>query len=134
MKTKHGYILLAVLSLILILFVLNWIRINTDNFGYFQSFSVTINNQSDYDIVSVETGIVAGTSKHIYDKQIKAGDSARIKPKLSLVGEGAVYLKYTDSRGDVTETSACGYTESLSGRIKLTITNDGVIENEQKCL
>jgi hypothetical protein len=134
MKTKHGYILLAVLSVILILFALNWIRINSDNFGYFQSFSVTINNQSDYDIVSVETGIVAGSSTHIYDKQIKAGDSVRIKPKLSLVGEGAVYLKYTDSIGDIKETIACGYTESLSGRTELTITNNGIIENEQKCL
>lgn len=134
MSKKMGYMLLGVFSLLLVIFLFNWLRTNTDNFGMLQSFSVTINNQSDYDIVSVETGIISSLEKHSYAKVIKAGDTVRIKPQLKLTGEGAVYLKYTDDRGMTKETVACGYTESLSGSTKLTVDNNGVTENEQKCM
>ncbi|MDQ8735253.1 hypothetical protein [Paenibacillus sp. LHD-38] len=134
MNKKMGCILIGVLSLVLVVFVFDFVRKNTDNFGYFQRFSVTINNESDYDIVSVEMGIVSGTEKDYFSGKIKSGESLRIKPELSLAGEGAVYLKYTDGRGVIEETIACGYTESLSGKTRITIDNDGVTENEQKCL
>jgi len=134
LSKNKGYILLGVFALLLVIFLFNWLRTNTDNFGMLQSFSVTIHNQSDYDIVSVGTGIISSQEVHSYAKEIKAGDTARIKPQLTLAGEGAVYLKYTDSRGITKETVACGYTESLSGSSRLTIDNDGVAENEQKCM
>jgi hypothetical protein len=134
MKLKYGYMLLGAMSLMLLLFVMNWVRMNTDNFNYFQSFSVTLINQSDYDIVSVELGLVGSSSTYLYTKLLKAGDKSKIKPQLSLVGEGSVYLKYTDTRGITKETTACGYTESLSGRSTITIGNDRIVENIQKCL
>ncbi|WP_169082969.1 hypothetical protein [Paenibacillus sp. PL91] len=133
MKTRNGYILLAAMALLLIIFVFNWLRTNTDHFNMFMPFAVTLNNDSDYDIVSVKMGIVSSTSAHTYTKPIKAGDSVRIKPQLQLTGEGAVYLEYTDARGVTRENIACGYTESLTGRAELTIDNDRFVLNEQDC-
>lgn len=75
MSKKMGYMLLSVFSLLLVIFLFNWLRTNTDDFGMLQSFSVTINNQSDYDIVSVETGMISSLEKHSYAKIIKAGDT-----------------------------------------------------------
>ncbi|MDG0792207.1 hypothetical protein OMP38_16040 [Cohnella ginsengisoli] len=71
----------AVAVLLMSLFVL-W-RTNDELFQRFRSFSVTVVNQSDYDLVSVETGILGGggsgqavksNAKHTFAKTIKAGD------------------------------------------------------------
>jgi len=108
----------------------------------FQSFSLTINNQSDYDIVSVEAGTlktapsgkgtVEGDSKDSRSKVIKSGEVVKFKPRLSLTGEGGIYFQYTDSRGQTVKKGVCGYTESLSGYSNVTIKNDQVVV-EGKC-
>ncbi|WP_138751492.1 hypothetical protein [Paenibacillus sinopodophylli] len=133
MTRKSGFIIMAVLALMTIGLALDAVRVNTDNFGYFLPLKVTLHNESDFDVVSIETGIQSGSEKQVITKTVKPGAKAIIKPNFHVKGEGAVYLKYTDSRGNITETSACGYTESMSGRTSITIDNDGVLENEQKC-
>ena len=130
MRINLRYVLIVAIGLILLVFFFQWIRNITEPF---QSFSVKLNNKSDYDIVAVETGIVSSSSKHVYDKKVIAGASTKIKPKLQLTGEGAIYLKYTDSRGNTKETVVCGYTESLSGKSEVTIHNDQ-IDVEQDCM
>lgn len=129
----------AVAVLLMSLFVL-W-RTNDELFQRFRSFSVTVVNQSDYDLVSVETGILGGggsgqavksNAKHTFAKTIKAGDKKVISPKLRMNGEGGIYLKYTNSRGDTVQRTVCSYTESASGYSTITIQNDGV-EVKENC-
>ncbi|MBW7455977.1 hypothetical protein ACFOLF_31685 [Paenibacillus sepulcri] len=127
MNRKKRPILLLISAFSFILLVIlgfNWLQ---DNILYqFQSFSVTIHNKSDYEIVSVETGIIKGTSKDIHTKKIKSGETMKIKPKLTLSGEGAIYITYIDSRGVTSKETVCGYTEYLAGNSKVTISNDKV--------
>jgi hypothetical protein len=96
MKIKKRSIILLVASfslMILVFLGFNWLRNITDQF---KSFSVTIKNKSDYDIVSIETGIINGASNDIHTEKIKSGETSKINPILSLKGEGAIYIKYTD--------------------------------------
>ncbi|MDI4647821.1 hypothetical protein [Cohnella hashimotonis] len=123
----------VVAALLLSLFAV-W-KTNDEFFRQFRSFSVTVVNDSDYDLVSVETGILhsdaAGNAiesgaKHTYAKTIKTGQKKAISPKLSLNGEGGIYLKYTDARGQTVQKTVCSYTESASGYSTVTIRNDRV--------
>lgn len=117
-------------------------RANSEFFSQFQPFSVTVINESDYDIVSVETGIlksaptgqgvVESGSRHVSNKTIKSGKTAKIKPDLSLRGEGGIYLKYTNANGETVQKGVCSYTEYVSGYSKVTIRNDGA-SVEEKC-
>lgn len=136
-KKRSFILIVAAFSLMIIAFLFfNFYRTNIDVFRQFLSFSVTINNQSDYDIVSLETGTVEGpsgeikASKDYYSKTIKSGEKVKIKPKLSLTGEGGIYLKYNDSRGETISKAVCSYTESLSGYSEVTINNDKVTIEE----
>ncbi|GFZ77765.1 hypothetical protein GCM10008018_24260 [Paenibacillus marchantiophytorum] len=130
-KKRSIFMLVAVFSLMILVFIgFNWLRNVTDQF---QSFSVTIKNKSDYDIVLIETGIIKGASNDIYTKKIMSGETRKINPLLNLKGEGAIYIKYTDSRGATKEETVCGYTEYLSGNSKVTISNDKVTI-EQNCM
>ncbi|MBD0384820.1 hypothetical protein [Paenibacillus sedimenti] len=130
-KKRSIILLVAAFSLMILVFIgFNWLRNITDQF---QSFSVTIKNKSDYDIVSIEIGIIKGASNDIYTEKIMSGETGKINPILSLKGEGAIYLKYTDSRGSTKEETVCGYTEYLSGNSKVTISNDKVTI-EQNCM
>ncbi|GGG03904.1 hypothetical protein [Paenibacillus abyssi] len=136
MKIKKRFFILFLVSFSLTVFIIlvwigfNWLKNITEPF---QSFSVTINNNSDYNIESVEVGIIKGTSKDIYTEPIKSGETVKIKPKLSLNGEGAIYIKYIDSRGGTREKTVCGYTEYLSGYSKVTISNVKATV-EEKCM
>lgn len=135
-KKRPIFLLGVVFSLVIIAFIsfnLFEDRYDSSIFGQFQAFTVTINNQSDNDIVSIETGLIKGTSKDTYTKIIKSGEKTKIKPELSLSGEGAVYIKYTDSKGNTKEKTVCGYTESLSGNSKVTIDNNKVTV-EENCM
>ncbi|MFC3800840.1 hypothetical protein [Cohnella sp. GCM10012308] len=132
--TKIAIAVPAVFAALLITLFVVW-KTNDEFFRQFRSFSVTVVNQSDYDLVSVETGIlrsdaagnaVQGGSKNTYGKTIKAGHEKVISPKLSLNGEGGIYLKYTDSRGQTVQKTVCSYTESASGYSTVTIRNDRV--------
>ncbi|MEK4326687.1 hypothetical protein MKZ24_11855 [Paenibacillus sp. FSL R7-0297] len=102
----------------------------------FQSFRVTVNNESDFDLSILETGVVtgaaAGASTDELGKTLSSGKTIKIRPRLSLSGEGGIYLKYTDPRApDVLQTiGVCSYTESLSGYSKVTITNNKVTVKE----
>jgi hypothetical protein len=102
----------------------------------FQSFRVTVDNQSDFELNVIETGVVtnaaAGASIDKLEKILKSGRKIKIKPRLSLTGEGGIYLKYTDSREPDTPLTigVCSYTETLSGYSKVTITNDKVTVDE----
>lgn len=132
--------LLTVVAFVLLaLGAITIIRGSTDFLGPFQSFTVKISNQSRHDIVSIETGIiesasaagiVEGDSKDRSSKTVKSGEEARIKPKLSLSGEGAVYLKFSDSSGKTHIETVCSYTESLSGHSEVTIRDDGIAVEE----
>lgn len=140
---KKFIIIFTSASLVCFLLVFALIRSNIDFIRQFQSFTVTIHNESDYDIVSIETGtiesnstdtgIIEGSSKDVSSKTIKSGDKLKIKPKLSLRGEGGIYLKYTDSRGETVKKGVCSYTESLSGYSTVTIKNEKTTV-EEKCM
>ncbi|MEK5026398.1 hypothetical protein [Paenibacillus sp. FSL M7-1046] len=107
----------------------------------FGSFTVTVDNQSDYDLFSVETGvltsdsagqIIESSSKESFEQGIPSGRKVKISPELSLSGEGGIYLKYTDPRDEDSPKTVgiCSYTESLSGHSKVIITNDDVSVEE----
>ncbi|MEK3683156.1 hypothetical protein [Paenibacillus sp. FSL R10-2736] len=102
----------------------------------FQSFKVTVYNESDFDLSILETGVVtnaaAGASTDELGKTLSSGKTIKIRPRLSLSGEGGIYLKYTDPRApEVAQTvGICSYTESLSGYSKVTITNNKVTVKE----
>ncbi|WP_338553663.1 hypothetical protein [Paenibacillus sp. KS-LC4] len=117
------------------------IQSNRDLLSQFQSYSVTIDNQSSYDVVSLELGVLTGAdtyesvkmeNKHISNDVIKSGEKKKIKPNLSLGGkEGGVYIGYVNSEGAVLKKGICSYAESLTGYSEVTITDKGteVIEN-----
>lgn len=88
----------------------------------FKRFTVTVDNQSDYEVMSIETGIIQRESKDLYANTIKSGQKKKIKPDLKHSGEGA--MKFTDSRGQTKEETVCSYTEYLSGYSTITIYND----------
>jgi hypothetical protein len=96
-----------------------------------KSFSVTVDNQSDYDILSIETGLLRTDSKDMFKKSIKSGQKIKIKPKLSLRGEGAIYMTYINSRGESITETVCGYTEYLSGYSEVTISNERITVVQQ---
>lgn len=91
----------------------------------FKSFSLTVDNQSDDEISSIEIGLIHTDSKELFISPIQKGQTKKLKPTLSLSGEGAIYLKYTDAKGQSTQETVCGYTEYLSGYSTITITNEG---------
>jgi hypothetical protein len=108
----------------------------------FQDFSLTVVNRSDHDILSVEIGIlqsganggiVEGDSRHLYTRAIKSGQKAKIRPGLTIRGEGGIYMRYTDSTGAEKLAMACSYTEHASGYSIATVTNDGV-DVEEACM
>lgn len=136
-NTKIAIVAIAVPAVVAVflmsLFVV-W-KTNDEIFRPFRSFSVTVVNQSDYDLVSVETGVLSSDAsghaiesgaKRTFAKTIKAGDEKVISPKLRMRGEGGIYLKYTDSRGETVQKTVCSYTESASGYSTITIQNDRV--------
>ncbi|NOU88195.1 hypothetical protein GC102_20830 [Paenibacillus sp. LMG 31460] len=145
MKLRRFFQLLFYLSVVIIIVGIVLMKSSRfDLINQFKSFSYTIDNQSDYNIISVETGIntsnrsgerIDGASKDIYKKIIKSGEKVKITPDIKLYGEGlsgegSIYLKYTDSRGKSFEKGLCGYTESVSGYSKVSITNDEVTVTE----
>ena len=133
-NTKIAIAVPAVAAVILMSLFVVW-KTNDEIFRPFRSFSVTVVNASDYDLLSVETGIMSSDAsgntvksgaKHTYEKPIKAGHEKVISPKLSLTGEGGIYLKYTDSRGETVQKTVCSYTEYATGYSTITIQNDRV--------
>jgi len=97
----------------------------------FKSFSLTVDNQSDDEISSIEIGLIDTDSKELFTNPIKKDQKKKFKPTLSLSGEGAIYLKYTDAKGQSTQETVCGYTEYLSGYSTITITNEGTTVVQQ---
>lgn len=101
-------------------------------FNYFRSFTVFVDNQSDVDLVSIEAGIIQSDSnadsdsKDMVEEPLASGNKLKFTPKLSLQGEGGIYLKITDSRGETTTHTVCSYTEYLSGKADVTVSNDKV--------
>ena len=122
------YLSIAVLLVLLIL----WGVKLMEPFG---PLRVTVVNETSADLVTVETSAVSssGSSKHFYRQRIEAGENARIRPELSLTGEGGVYQKFVFDGGETREAVVCGYTESLSGTATVTLRADGRIEVEQSC-
>jgi hypothetical protein len=104
-----------------------------DFFNMFKSFTVRIYNQSDFDLVKIETGILQSDaqgntietgSTDVVEDTLASGGKLTFKPKLSIQGEGGVYMKVTDSRGQTETYSVCSYTESLSGLTDVIVRND----------
>ncbi|WP_168121570.1 hypothetical protein [Paenibacillus sp. HB172176] len=95
-------------------------------------FTVTIHNKSSFDIVSIESGIVDGNSTDISQAKIASGGKKKLRPDLTLTGEGAVYMKVTDERSVERKISVCGYTEYLSGSAYVVIEDSGT-KVEQDC-
>lgn len=106
-------------------------------------FTVTIHNESDHELTGITAGIYKGGatgeaaagevdagSVDFYNHSIKAGKRAKFSPKLKHIGEGSIYLEYTDANGLTTRTTVCSYTESVTGNARLTITNTGATVEE----
>lgn len=109
-----------------------WLNSDSDLARFFRPFQIAIHNEAAFDIVALEAGIVGGHSTDARDMTIRSGSSAKLTPKLELQGEGAVYLKYTDSLGRTVEKTVCGYTEYLSGLSEVTV-RDGEVDVEMDC-
>jgi len=97
----------------------------------FKNFLLTVDNQSNDEISSIEIGLIHMDSKELFTDPIKKGETKKFKPTLSLSGEGSIYLKYTDAKGQSTQETVCGYTEYLSGYSTVTITNEGTTVVQQ---
>ncbi|MGE7616194.1 hypothetical protein [Paenibacillus sp. FSL R5-0744] len=97
----------------------------------FKNFLLTVDNQSDDEISSIEIGLIHMDSKELFTDPIKKGETKKFKPTLSLSGEGSIYLKYTNAKGQSTQETVCGYTEYLSGYSTVTITNEGTTVVQQ---
>lgn len=133
-RTKKIIILSSAFVLGLVIFsVYSLLKSNMDLIRQFQSFSVTVSNQTNDDIVAIEAGIVNGDSKQQFEQTIRSGEEIKIKPKLSLAGEGGIYIKYMDASGETKEQGVCSYTESLSGYSTVTIQPDKVTV-EENCM
>jgi hypothetical protein len=137
LKKRSVLITLLVVVIVIVVFygIIRIYKENIDFFNMFMSFSVTIDNQSDFDIVTIETGLskgIEGSSKIIHEDELKSGSKITIRPNLHITGENGVYLEFTDSRGKTTRKSVCSYTESLSGHTNVTVMNDKVDVHE-KC-
>ncbi|CAM3568835.1 hypothetical protein PALU110988_29295 [Paenibacillus lupini] len=135
MSKKSILISLSVVGVVIVVMIVIGIyKGNSDFFNQFKSFSVMIDNQSDYDLTQIETGVMGGSqgseseekSKVVQEYQLASGRKVTIKPDLHLTGEGGIYLKFTDSRGETIKKTICSYTESLSGHSNVTINNDSV--------
>jgi hypothetical protein len=138
-RAKRSILAFAVLLVAILLISAVSSLWKSELFRQFQSYSLTIDNQSDFDIVSVETGILTSDSsgktmesgsKHTYAKAIKSGQEQTIKPKLGIAGEGGIYMKFKDSRGESRQQAICSYTEYVSGYSTVTINNDDVLVEE----
>jgi hypothetical protein len=135
LKKRSVLITLLVVVIVVVVFygIIRLYKENIDFFNMFMSFSVTIDNQSDFDILSIETGLARGTegsTKIIHEDELKSGSKITIRPSLHITGENGVYLEFTDSRGKTTRKSVCSYTESLSGHTDVTVMNDKVDVHE----
>ncbi|MGG4145013.1 hypothetical protein ABEW34_17995 [Paenibacillus algorifonticola] len=120
---------------------INALNKSLDIFNMFRSFTLTIHNESDHELVTVQAGVLASDekgniietdSKQLYDDPIASGSKKKITPELNLTGEGGIYITYTDSTGFTRTTSVCSYTESLSGSSTITIYNDDA-KVEENC-
>ncbi|QJD87009.1 hypothetical protein [Cohnella herbarum] len=137
MSMKYRFVLIAALAFVLLLFAGKW-AINL--LEPFRSFTVTVHNESGRPIVAVETGINTGSpntsdvSKHDYEEVIDAGESVKIKPRLTVSGESSIYQKFTYENGETKDVVVCGYTEYASGYSKVTLRADGTVDVEQKCM
>ncbi|WP_427181377.1 hypothetical protein [Paenibacillus sp. TC-CSREp1] len=107
----------------------------------FQSFSLTVINDSDFEVELVEMGVLQSAdsgnsieekSKQTYSIPLESGKQTVIKPRLSITGEGGIYLKYIDATGENIRKTVCSYTESGSGYTIATITNNNV-QIQEKC-
>ena len=112
----------------------------------FRKLRITIDNQSDYDITQIKTGITnwkqpildSSTADkkedsdllYTFSEEIVSGKKIKYTPKLHFLGESSVYVIFKDSRGNTYTKTACGYTESVSGTSLITITNENVTVKE----
>ncbi|MFD0958205.1 hypothetical protein [Paenibacillus chungangensis] len=112
--------------------LVNWIK-SAEIFNFVRPFTVEVTNDSVYDIVSLELGLLKGESKETLDKIIASGAKARFIPNLDLTSENAVYLKFRDARGEVGELTVCGYTEYLNGMTSVRINEKEAVVEEMDC-
>jgi hypothetical protein len=143
-KFFAGLIIAIAACSILVLIVATALAVKKNNphlLRQFQRFSLIVDNQSDYDLVSVEIGVmhsdangnaVKSGAKYWHPEVIQSGQETVIKPQLTVHREGGIYLKFTDSGGKEVNKTVCSYTESASGYSIVTIMNDQ-IKVEEKC-
>ncbi|WP_157279783.1 hypothetical protein [Paenibacillus swuensis] len=92
---------------------------------------MVIHNQSDHAVKAIEIGVdssgqTKGTPSATYNRTIQKKTKVKFTPQLRMTGEGSIYLKYTDSKGNTVKKTICSYTETLSGHSKVTIKNNEV--------
>ncbi|WP_153980177.1 hypothetical protein [Paenibacillus xylanilyticus] len=106
----------------------------------FRSLRITIHNQSDFDLTNVNASLVQGEgpvnserdgSVYKLKKDIASGKKVKFTPRLSPSGESSVHLQFTDSRGEIHTKVVCGYTEYLSGKTYVNVTNDNITVKEE---
>lgn len=122
------FILIALLAATAFLLV-KWIK----SAEVFSPFTVEVTNDSEYDIVSLEFGLLKGESKETLDKIIASGTKARFNPNLDLTSENVVYMKFRDARGEGGELTVCGYTEYLKGMTRVRINEQEAVVEEMDC-
>lgn len=110
-------------------------------FNMFQPYTLTIVNESDERIISVETGtlhsnpdgegLVIG-EKHVHSKVIREGEKVKIRPGLTMNREGGVYMTITTEDGKQIEKTVCSYAEGPSGYSVAIVSNEK-IKIEEDC-
>ena len=104
---------------------------STGIWSLMRDFTVTVTNETDSDIVILESGLGSGDSRDVLNRTVKSGETYKFKPKLDVQGENSVYMAHTNTAGETIRTTVCGYTEYLSGSAKVTVGDS--VEVEQDC-
>ncbi|ANE45646.1 hypothetical protein SY83_04285 [Paenibacillus swuensis] len=132
MSKKNTLILLVLIATISVgLVIAKAIPEISSVLNLFRNFTVVIHNQSDHAVKAIEIGVdssgqTKGTPSATYNRTIQKKTKVKFTPQLRMTGEGSIYLKYTDSKGNTVKKTICSYTETLSGHSKVTIKNNEV--------
>lgn len=131
---KMGMMLIAVIVLSIVLFT---VFILTPILLDFRPLVVKLNNHSGKELVSVELlldGADDRQVRYVHDGQIPSGGGSTIRPELDMQGESSLTLEAIDAEGRTYSGILCGYMETLSGDLTVTIGEDGQVATAGVCM
>lgn len=100
----------------------------------FRPLVVTLHNESGAELTEIELRIDRqDDAKYVYPRPVPRGESRNIRPELEMQGAGELGLRAVGPGGEAYGGTICGYTESLSGAVTVTIGADGQMAVQGEC-